>query len=82
MAYQQLSVIHPSITEIIKLEEIPASVEHLECLSLRDMAQLESSLQIGDTYSYNDDDGWKPDWGGDLLLYEKNVIVNKGYLAS
>ena len=76
------SVIHPSIAEIIKLEEIPTSVEHLECLSLRDMAELESSLQIGDTYSYNDDDGWKPDWGGNLLLYEKNVIVNKGYLAS
>lgn len=44
------------------------------------LIELESSLQIGDTYTYDDDDGWKPDWGGNLLLYEKEVIVNKGYL--
>ena len=44
------------------------------------LIELESSLQIGDTYTYDDDDGWKPDSGGNLLLYEKEVIVNKGYL--
>lgn len=73
--------IHPAVAEIIKLEDIPA-VEPLESLTIREMAELESALQIGDTYSYNDDDGWKPDWGGNLLLYEKDVIVNKGYLLN
>ena len=46
------------------------------------LAELESSLQIGDTFYYDDDDGWKPDWGGNLQLYEKDIIVNKGYLSS
>eukprot|EP00579_Thalassiosira_antarctica_P013025 CAMPEP_0201943294 /NCGR_PEP_ID=MMETSP0903-20130614/50800_1 /ASSEMBLY_ACC=CAM_ASM_000552 /TAXON_ID=420261 /ORGANISM="Thalassiosira antarctica, Strain CCMP982" /LENGTH=210 /DNA_ID=CAMNT_0048485935 /DNA_START=260 /DNA_END=889 /DNA_ORIENTATION=- len=49
------SIIHPSIAEIIKLEEMPA-VEPLESLTLRDMAELEAALQIGDTYNYNNDD--------------------------
>eukprot|EP00571_Detonula_confervacea_P017395 CAMPEP_0172301418 /NCGR_PEP_ID=MMETSP1058-20130122/3317_1 /TAXON_ID=83371 /ORGANISM="Detonula confervacea, Strain CCMP 353" /LENGTH=1216 /DNA_ID=CAMNT_0013011523 /DNA_START=309 /DNA_END=3959 /DNA_ORIENTATION=- len=75
------SIIHPSVAEIIKLEDIPA-VEPLECLTLRDMAELEAALQIGDTYNYNDDEGWKPDWGGNLLLYDKEIIINKGYLLN
>lgn len=73
--------IHPSIAEIIKLEELPA-VKPLESLTFRDIAELEAALQIGDTYNYDDDDGWKPDWGGNLLLYEKDILVNKGYLIS
>jgi acetoin utilization deacetylase AcuC-like enzyme len=43
--------------------------------------ELESALQIGDTHSFDDNDGWRPDWGGNLLLYDKDVIVNKGYLV-
>jgi acetoin utilization deacetylase AcuC-like enzyme len=42
--------------------------------------ELESALQIGDTFNYDDDDGWKTDWVGNLQLYDKEVIVNKGYL--
>ena len=45
------------------------------------MKELESALQIGDTYGYADDDGWKSDWGGNLLLHMKEVIINKGYIA-
>jgi acetoin utilization deacetylase AcuC-like enzyme len=75
------SIIHPSVAEIIKLEFIP-SVEPLECLSLRDMAVLESALQFGDTHNYDVNDGWRPDWGGNLLLYDKEVVVNKGFLVS
>lgn len=39
-------------------------------------------MQIGDTHSYDDNDGWRPDWGGNLLHYDKDVIVNKGYLVA
>ena len=101
-------IIHPSIAEIIKLEDIPSTVKPLEYLTLREtvgklvpicklfppanfpycsinlrcfvILDLESALQIGDTYNYDDDDGWKPDWVGNLLLYEKEVLINKGYL--
>ncbi|KAL9187806.1 hypothetical protein ACHAXT_006184 [Thalassiosira profunda] len=76
------SIIHPSIAEIIKLEEIPPEVLPLESLTLREMAELESSLQIGDTYAYDDDEDWCPDWGGNLHLFNKEVLVNKGYLAA
>ena len=72
----------PSIAEIIHLEDLPEEVLPLECLTLRDVAELESSLQIGDTYSYDDDDGWKSDWIGNLLLCEKEVVINKGYLVN
>jgi len=75
------AIIHPSIAEIIKLEELPA-VKPLESLTLREMAELEAALQIGDTCNYSDEDAWKPDWGGNLLLYEKDVVVNKGYLIN
>ena len=73
--------IHHSVAEVIKLEDIPDSVQPLESLTLRDMAELESALQIGETHNYDDDDGWKSDWNGNLLLSQKEVIVNKGYLA-
>ena len=38
--------------------------------------ELESALQIGDTHSIDDDNGWKEDWGGNLLLYDKEVVAN------
>ena len=69
------------IAQIIKLEDIPDTVKPLERLTLREMAELEAALQIGDTSSYSEDDGWKSDWHGNLLLYEKDVVVNKGWLV-
>ena len=74
-------IIDPSLAELIKLEEIP-DVLPLKQLSLRDIAELESSLQIGDKYNHGPDDGWKNDWTGNLQLYEKDIIVNRGYVTS
>ena len=70
------------IARIIKLEDIPDSVKPLERLTLREMAELEAALQIGDTCSYSEDDGWKSDWLGNLLMYEKEVVVNKCWLVN
>lgn len=44
-------------------------------------AELENSLQLGDKYNYSPDDGWKKDWSGNLQLYEKDIVVNQGYVT-
>jgi hypothetical protein len=61
-----------AIAEVIrdKLEEIP-DVVPLKPLTLRDLAELENALQLGDQYDFSPDDGWKKDWGGNLQLFEK-----------
>jgi hypothetical protein len=62
----------PAIAQIIrdKLEDI-VDIVPLKPLTLRDLAELENSLQIGDKYNYSPDDGWKKDWSGNLQLFEK-----------
>lgn len=69
----------PAIAEIIrdKLEDI-VDIVPLKPLSLRDLAELENSLQIGDKYDYSPDDGWKKDWSGNLQLFEKVCCRNNG----
>ncbi len=75
-------IIDPSFAELIKLEDIPSTVVPLEHLSPRDIAELESSLQIGDKYNHGPDDGWRNDWSGNLQLYDREVVVNRGYIVS
>jgi len=75
-------IIDPSFAELIKLEDIPSSVASLEHPSPRDIAELESSLQIGDKYNHGPDDGWRNDWSGNLQLYDREVVVNRGYIVS
>lgn len=44
------------------------------------IAELENLLQLGDKHDFSEDDAWKKDWSGNLQLYEKNVVVNQGYV--
>ena len=74
-------IIDPSFAELIKLEDIPTVVP-LHQPALRDIAELGSALQIGDKYHHGADDGWKNDWSGNLQLYDKEVVVNRGYIVS
>lgn len=75
-------IIDPSFAELIKLEDIPSTVASLAHPSPRDIAELESSLQIGDKYNHGPDDGWRNDWSGNLQLYDREVVVNRGYIVS
>lgn len=45
------------------------------------IAELENSLQLGDKYDFSEDDAWKKDWSGNLALFQKDVVVNQGYVT-
>uniref|UniRef100_A0A7S4IKF4 histone deacetylase n=1 Tax=Odontella aurita TaxID=265563 RepID=A0A7S4IKF4_9STRA len=70
----------PFFASIVNLSPIP-DVKPLPLLSPRDIAELESALQIGDKYSHNDDNQWKDDWSGNLQLLDKELLMNRGQIA-
>jgi len=53
------------------LEPIPDKLPELPRLNSSEFAELERELQI--TF----EDGWKEDWHSNLLLFDKEVVVNK-----
>ena len=72
----------PSIAKLIEDQlEIIHEVVPLKPLSLRDLAELENALQLADKYEFSSDDGWKRDWSGNLQLFEKEIVVNQGYVT-
>ena len=67
---------------LIKLDPIPDSTP-LPCLTPREVAQLELSLQIGPKFKdHSDDYTWRDDWNGNLQLIDKDLIMNRSVLAN
>eukprot|EP00559_Dactyliosolen_fragilissimus_P003919 CAMPEP_0184855834 /NCGR_PEP_ID=MMETSP0580-20130426/973_1 /TAXON_ID=1118495 /ORGANISM="Dactyliosolen fragilissimus" /LENGTH=1326 /DNA_ID=CAMNT_0027350471 /DNA_START=326 /DNA_END=4306 /DNA_ORIENTATION=- len=50
-------------------------------LNVREVAELELSLQIGDKFDHSDDNTWRDDWNGNLQLIDKDLVVNRAQLA-
>ena len=65
-----------NFASLITLDTIP-EVEHLSPLSAREFAELELALQIGDKFTHGEDNYWREDWGGNLQLIDKDLLMNK-----
>jgi len=68
----------PSFASRVLMKPIPF-VAPLPKLNAREMAELELSLQIGE--KFEGDNTWKDDWTGNLQLIDKDLIMNRNYLA-
>lgn len=64
------SKIQPELAERAKFEDM-GQVVPLPPLTLRDIAELEHALQIGDKNNYGPESGWETDWGGTLHLFDR-----------
>jgi len=70
----------PTFASLVKLDPVK-TYGPLPLLSARDIAELESSLQIGERFNNGPDDGWRDDWSGNIQLIDKELIMNRDKLA-
>ena len=54
----------------VKLEELPKQVGTLSSLTQSEIEELELALQLD---SADEDEGWKDDWNGNLMLFTKDI---------
>ena len=58
------------VSMYVKLEELPKQVGSLTTLTQSEIEELELALQLDPA---DEDEGWKDDWNGNLMLFTKDI---------